>query len=135
MFNQLTSADVVRAIGGTLRDAARTEQELSEFERDQLMSAYSATRHLSVELSAYPLLMAAFRDQLSGLLHERASVADRARVDAAQDSAELGAALCELLAGLRAAGSDEARSLRSAVQAALRRLADDEVDLVADGLR
>ncbi len=53
MFNQLTPADTVKAIGATTQRIARGGGATSEFDRDQLMSTYSATRHLAVELSSY----------------------------------------------------------------------------------
>ena len=64
MFNQLTPSEVVTAIGATLRGAARGEGQASDFGRDQLMSAYSATRHLRVELVEYPPVWSAFRNEL-----------------------------------------------------------------------
>src|SRR6202042_1663594 len=98
MFNQLTAAEVVSAIGTTLRGAARSDEQASDFERDQLMSAYSATRHLSVELATYPPELARFRGALSELLGRHPGVTGESRrradaVIAAGGIAELGDAL------------------------------------------
>jgi hypothetical protein len=139
MFNQLTAAEVVSAIGTTLRGAARSDEQASDFERDQLMSAYSATRHLSVELATYPAELARFRVTLSELLGQHSGVVGenpgRAEaVIAARDIAELGDALCELLAELRSQDTDDARSLRVELRVCLRQLADRETELMANGL-
>ncbi len=139
MFNQLTPAEVVTAIGTTLRGAARSDDQASDFERDQLMSAYSATRHLSVELASYPRELARFRAALSELLSAHPGVTGEVRgraeaVIAARGIAELGDALCELLAQLRSQDSDDARSLRVELRVRLRELADRETELMADGL-
>lgn len=137
MFNQLTAAQVVTAIGATARATARSEKgELSDFERDQLMSAYSATRHLAVELEAYP---AAF-ERFSSALGERLADADAPGVDGVRKALreggrpQIGDALSEALAQWREAESETTRELRADVQRLLRDLADREVDLLADAL-
>ena len=58
MFNPLTPSEMVAAIGMAARTTARGDGELDEFDRGQLMSAYSATRHLAIEIYS-------FSDQLS----------------------------------------------------------------------
>lgn len=141
MFNQLTAAEVVGAIGVTMRGAARSEGDLSEFERDQLMSAYSATRHLAVELETYPAELDRFRAAVADLLAdppgawraaERADLIDR--LSATGDVAGLGGLMSDLLATLRGDDSEPARVLRMRLRALLRRLADREVELLADAL-
>src|SRR5436190_23574443 len=103
MFNQLTPADIVRAIGVTVRGAARGGAATSDFERDQLMSAYSATRHLAVELSSYEPVLREFATATAG----RVRVADLGledvadRFDRAPASGALGDAVSELLDRLR----------------------------------
>lgn len=47
VLNQLTPSETVTAIGVTVRTAARGDAQTSDFEPDQMMSAYSATRHLA----------------------------------------------------------------------------------------
>jgi hypothetical protein len=141
MFNQLTPSEVVTAIGATLRGAARGEGQASDFGRDQLMSAYSATRHLAVELVAYePELRnftASVSDQIRaaevpGLERELALLADR--IGRSRDPSDIGEALCELFELLRRTPSPQARALRTSIHVKLRSLADREVDLLADAL-
>jgi hypothetical protein len=141
MFNQLTPSEVVTAIGATLRGAARGEGQASDFGRDQLMSAYSATRHLAVELAAYePELRnftASVSDQIRaaevpGLERELPSLSDR--IGRSRDPSEIGEALCELFELLRRTPSPQTRALRTSIHVQLRSLADREVDLLADAL-
>lgn len=143
MFNQLTPAAVVTAVGATLRGAATSEDRASDFERDQLLSAYSATRHLAVELERFaPVLeryttdvLAAIRsaaDDDDALAPDLSGFADRIAED--PSPAGLGAAVSELLARLHEAPTPAAAALVREVRALTRGLADDEVDLLADGL-
>jgi len=143
MFNQLTPADLVGAIGVTARDAARSEHPADEFQRDQLMSAYSATRHLAVELSSFGPELERFRravvenvrraaDDDRDARDELAAVATRLEADGS--TAAAGAAVSDLLALLRHQDSPTAAVLRSEVHTLLRQLADREVDLLADAL-
>jgi hypothetical protein len=140
MFNQLTPAEVVLAIGVTAQAAARSEGPGSEFERDQLMSTYSATRHLAVELSSYePELRHFSRSvaqsvrgaQIEGQHEQLIEIASR--LDDQSDGATVGATVSELLE-LLPGDSVQADALRAEVHAALRALADREVTLVADAL-
>jgi hypothetical protein len=142
MFNQLTPAEVVTAIGATVRAAARSDTEASEFERDQLMSAYSATRHLAAELGTYEPELRAFTHAVLTQLRasdipELGAELPRLTTQLAetQAPAEVGKALCELFETLHRAASPQAEALRSEVHAHLRSLADREVDLLADALR
>jgi hypothetical protein len=137
MFNQLTPAEVVGAIGTTVRTAARSDGPTSDFDRDQLMSAYSATRHLAVELSAYEPELSRFTEAvarsvraaaLPGALEIAAGLGD------AGDPRVVGASLCELLDRLREERLPQAIALRGEIHARLRALADREVDLLADAL-
>jgi hypothetical protein len=110
MFNQLPATDAIAAIGRTARDAARAEGALSEFDRGQLLSAYSATRHLAVEVTAYEEALRRFAAAvgLPGSL-SRIELAERT---------------CELLEGAAA----------PAVRGALRELVDREVSLLAEAI-
>jgi hypothetical protein len=141
MFNQMTSSEMVTAIGVTLRTAARAEGQASAFERDQLMSAYSATRHLSAELAGYEPELRAFTAKVAGRLRsgpvpELGDERDRlaTQLDGAPAAADVGATICELLERLAHAPSPEAAALRADVHHHLRALADREVDLLADAL-
>ena len=141
MFNQLTPTEVVTAIGTTLRGAARRDGPTSAYERDQLMSAYSATRHLAVALASYDPELRDFteaastrvrRSELARTRKEFPAIADR--LDGARQPGALGATLCELFEILRRDPSPEAETMRSELHVQLRRLADREVDLLADAL-
>jgi hypothetical protein len=141
MFNQLTPAETVKAIGTTARRIAREGGATSEFDRDQLMSTYSATRHLAVELSSYEPELRRFRRSLAAQIREsrlkdpggeRAAIADR--LDEANDAPAVGSAVCDLLDRLRIDDSEQAKALRSEIYASLRKLADTEVDLLATAL-
>ena len=141
VFNQLPPAQIVTAIGATLRRAARTEGEPSAFDRDQLMSAYSATRHLAVELASFEPEFRRFREAVATQIRATdASLGGRQlgtfadRLDAAEEGATAGAVLCELLQLLRENPAPPMQALRSNVHAHLRALSDREVDLLADAL-
>lgn len=140
MFNPLTPAEVVGAIGRAARDAARSEEPASEFSRGQLMSAYSASRHLGVELESFEPELRSFAQAVAGRVRDRAEAladGDRARaladrLDATADARAAGDAVCELLDDLRGDGGPAAGELRAEIRTLLRQLADREVDLLAD---
>jgi hypothetical protein len=141
MFNQLTPSEVVTAIGATVRGAARSEGQASAFERDQLMSAYSATRHLAVELAVYEPELREFTTTVSDQIRradapglERELAAFAHRIEGSLDPGAVGEALCELFERLRRTPSAQAGALRSQIHVQLRSLADREVDLLADAL-
>jgi hypothetical protein len=142
IFNQLTHAEIVGAIGVTARDAARGGGPASEFDRDQLMSAYSATRHLAVELSTYGPELQRFIEAVASHIHAGEACDPNGRfgeiatrLQSARDAASVGTAVCELLDRLCEDDSRQARALRSAVHTSLRELAEREVDMLADALR
>jgi hypothetical protein len=141
VFNQLTAAEVVTAIGSTLQTAARSDDRTSDFGRDQLMSAYSATRHLAVELSSYEPELHEFTAAVARSVHaaeipelrdDLAAVA--ARLDASPDARALGGEISDLLQALRERRSEETEALRAEIHVHLRALADREVDLLAGAL-
>lgn len=145
MFNQLTPSDVVTAIGTTLRASARSDDSSDEFSRDQLMSAYSATRHLAVELESYGPEFIRFIDAAATRLQDAAAAdgagalakpltAAAARIEAESTTAAVGAALSDLLAHLGEDGSPVALQVRSELHGLLRELADREVELLAEAL-
>lgn len=143
MFNQLTAPEVVTAIGETSRAIAReAEGELSDFERDQLMSAYSATRHLTVELTSYGPELRRFNEALAAVLaDDESSSGAREAVERLQQAlrddgsvASVGDALCDVLAVWRQDDSSSTRERHARVQVLLRELADREVELLAEGL-
>lgn len=139
MFSPMTPAEVVSAIGQTARGAARSEERASEFSRGQLMSAYSASRHLGVELVGYPDELRRFTEEVGGLLARAAELPRDGRFAAAPDALlatsdahEIGDIVSAWLDDLRGDPSPEAAAIRSGLQAALRRLADREVELLAE---
>lgn len=143
MFNQLTAPQIVTAIGEGTRSIARgTDGELGDFERDQLMSMYSATRHLSVELTSYAPEMQRFQEALGAVIFNcEGSPEARSAINRLQqairkdgDTASVADALCDLLAVWREEASPAAIEHRLEVQVLLRTLADREVELLAEGL-
>jgi hypothetical protein len=143
MFNQLTPSEIVGAIGVTARDAARSDDPAGEFERDQLLSAYSATRHLAVELSSYGPAWERFTQAMAQRVRSAAhdDPATQAQLTATAEqiehdsgTASVGAAVSDLLLALRGDDSGPATALRADVHVLLRELADSEVDLLADAL-
>lgn len=129
MFNQLTPAEIVTAIGQVLRRAGRRGGPAGDFDRDQLLSAYSASRHLAVELAAFEAELRVFTGELAAIAPSTA-----AELSGELDPRRVGAVVGDLLAELRGRDDDEARRQREAVHALLRRLADREVELLAEGL-
>jgi hypothetical protein len=131
---------MVGAIGAAAREAARSDAPLNDFQRSQLLSAYSATRHLAVELEYFPGAIAAFCSALAdridaapqAQLQELTAIASQLRVTA--DPQRAGEVVSALLNLLRAHPSPAAAAVRADVQSALRDLCDREVDLLADAL-
>lgn len=130
MFNPMSSAELIRAIGEVLKEAAEPVAP-DEFRRSQMLSAYSVARHLAAEEAARPGLEAAFRDELATILAGRP---EAERVAEAAGFEALGEAVADLLAEARAKPEDaDARCIRAAeLRAALRRLCDREVAALAD---
>jgi hypothetical protein len=140
MFNPLTPTEIVSAIGKTARAAATSEEQGSDFDRDQLMSAYSATRHLAVEMKSFADPLGKFATGLADLIEadspplpavKLAVLADRPRECITGE--EVGDAVAILVESLVAAGEPGA-ALLADVHRRLRDLADLEVELLADGL-
>jgi len=127
----MTPAEVVAGIGKVARAAARSEGSLSEFDHDQLLSAYSATRHLAVELSAYQAELRRFAAELAKIAPP--PWAERL-LEGEPSSESLGLVVSELLGSVRADESPAARELQARVRSLVRGLADREVDLLAEGL-
>jgi hypothetical protein len=141
MFNPLTPSEMVTAIGMAARTTARGDGELDEFDRGQLMSAYSATRHLAIEIES-------FRGELSARCAAIADAVDQAcagdgaaeadalralaaRLRASLDARTAGDAIGELLELCREHGL---AALRGETRTQLRALCDAEVTLLADGI-
>lgn len=141
MFNPLTPADVVSAIGVTVRRATRGGLS-SDFAQDQMKSVVSASRHLEVELSSYQEVIREF--VFEAVLRLGAGTGDAdldvelsalaAELQKVADGQGLGAPLAECLALLHDSDSPAATDLLDDLRTLMRALTDREVDLLAAGL-
>ena len=130
VFNALRSDELLVGIGQVLRAAADSSGTLEDYERSQLLSAFSVSRLLAAEQIAAPDLLAWARAELAGALAGAAdapAVTARDRIDAAADGIEIGDALCGLLRDL-----PQGDPRRDAVRVVLGELADREVAALAD---
>jgi hypothetical protein len=141
MFVPLRPAEMVTAIGRAARAGGRAEGEPTEFERGQLMSAYSASRHLAVELDHFGPERERLRDDVAAAV--AATAARLAGDDPARawlgamlarsdDERALGEDLCALLAECRERSGEPWTTLHSIVRARLRALCDREVSLLTE---
>jgi hypothetical protein len=145
MFNPLSASTMVTAIGRAARAAAAGDEPLTPFERGQLMSAYSATRHLAVELDAFPSELRSTADEIAAAVERtlpqlgddpdaRVLEAYARRLGLAAGAAEVGAAIADLLALCRTHRAEPWTSLRAQVRRCLRALCDREVELLATAI-
>jgi hypothetical protein len=139
VFNPLSASEITLGVGQVLKQAASAEDPQDDYQRSQLLSAYSITRHLAAEQAAGDALLVWFRERLSAELREASAanpppLADlEARAEligACRDSTELGRQVSELLLALRQPGN-EAPPLIEAVHRLLRDLCDREVAALA----
>jgi hypothetical protein len=119
MFNPMTPAELISAMGRAARDVARSDDPADPFVRSQLLSVYSASRHVAVELEAFEPELRAFRDAVGLEGADPQALADET---------------CMLLETLRADPSPQASERLAATRAALMALVDREVDLLADAI-
>lgn len=145
MFNPLTPAQMVTAIGRAAREAARSEERLDEFDRGQLKSAYSAARHLAIEIESFgaelrrqcDVIATAAEEAAEGMSGDTEIEALRRlteRVRRADSAATAGAAIADLLELCRQRHQKRWVALRGDVRRALRGLCDREVALLAEGI-
>jgi hypothetical protein len=130
VFNHLTPAEVVNALGRAARDAARTDGVSSAYARGQLLSAYSSARHVTVEMDAYPAELRAFAADVAAAVEPHAPDL-AAGLGEEGGAAQVAALTCAALERLRTDGDDAA--VRR-IQERLRRLADREVELLAEAI-
>jgi hypothetical protein len=123
MFNAMSTAEVVVAMGRVLSDAARTEGTRDDYQRGQLLSAYSVARHLAAETTAAAELLAWFREAVAVELDDGRAAAVRAT----SDPDRLGELVADTLAELRLRPEPDAIVLRDRLRAVLRELTDREV--------
>lgn len=121
MFNAMTNAEVVLAVGRVLREAASVDGTPDDYQRSQLLSAYSVARHLAAEEAEAASRLAWFREEAAEALPDRADA-----LRATTDPARIGELVADALAERRASGEDAAP-----VHALLRELADLEVEALA----
>jgi hypothetical protein len=132
MFNALRTDELIAGMGTTMRAAAAAEGPADEYARGQLLSAFSVSRLLAAEVRATPGLLAWLKGELDAALaasEDPAAAPARERVADAADGNEVGDALVDLLAELRAEGRDQA--LRERVHAVLREMAARELAALA----
>jgi hypothetical protein len=98
------------------------------------MSAYSASRHLAVELESFELEMRWFVAELGEAVRASALPNLVAGPEGETDPPRVGAVLCVLLERLRGDENPRAVALRSQVHRLIARLLDREVDLLEEGL-
>jgi len=149
VFNALRTEQLIAGIGTTARSAAGASGPPDEYARGQLLSAYSVSRLLAAEVSAEAALLAWLRgeliDALAAAPEDPAAVAAATRIEAAGDALEIGDALVDLLAELRAREAEErvrsspriarqsanAPELRTRIHAILREMAGRELAALA----
>jgi hypothetical protein len=137
VFNSLRTDQLIAGIGATARTAATATGPADDYARGQLLSAYSVSRLLAAEVRAEATLLAWLRGELLEALatapDDPAAVAAATRIEAAPDAIEIGGALVDLLADLRARpdGSDPAPDLRGRIHAILREMAERELVALA----
>jgi hypothetical protein len=137
----MTATDMVIAFGRATREAARGAEPSSDFSRGQLMSVFSATRHLAVELSEFPPELRSFTEVVAPDLRAAGELAGveqlvslGTELAASTDAQQIGDLLSAALEQLRGDQSASAVALRARVHGALRRLSDREVELLADAI-
>lgn len=139
MFNPMTPSEVVTALGRAARVAGRSHEPPSDFSRGQLMSAYSASRHLAVELAEFGPELRAFADEVAERFQAASVVANQPRfagwaaeLRRRNDASSIGDIIAAALEELCDAESPEAVALRTDIRGAVRALSDREVTLLAD---
>ncbi|MDO8187802.1 hypothetical protein Q5424_10520 [Conexibacter sp. JD483] len=127
MFNALTPPQLLAGVGRVLRASADADGALEDYQRSQVLSAYSVTRLLAGELQGADALRAwtraALLDALAGDGRPPAVAAREQLADPAVGGVRIGELVADLLAALPRAGADP---VRDAVRAILRELADRE---------
>jgi len=130
MWNPLTPAEVIAAIGPAARDAARAG-DLDPWMRGQLLSVYSGTRHLAAELGDVAPRVPEVARELAEAVRA-GGLDDLAGALAAQtDPRVLAELTCQALDRLRV---DDPRRARPLIQRALARAVALEIELLADAI-
>jgi hypothetical protein len=139
MFNPVTPAQLVLALGRAARDAATGGEMLSEFDRTQLFTAYTAARHLSAEIEGYEPEIRCFGHDVAALirpvlpqLRSRKPMADLlSKMEGVSDPRTAGDLTSAMLELLREDASEAAPALRRKIQSRLRELSEREIEILA----
>jgi hypothetical protein len=125
VFNPMSTAEVVRAVGGVLEAAAAGGAD-DAYRRSQMLSALSVCKLLAAE-EAGRAELGEWVEQATGPIlaarGEEAVDADRGNVVAAR--------LSTLMAELRAAGDEDSRRALDALRRVLHELCDREIAALA----
>lgn len=142
MWNPLSPSEVIAAMGSPVRDAARGEEPLDDWQSGQLLSVYSATRHLAAEVGAVEPHLGELTGELAAALRSAAEppelvaslsqLAEQLRdVGDSRQAAEIA---CRALDLVRAEGSATAETVREQIHVALAHAVELEVRLLADAI-
>lgn len=146
MFNPLTTDQLIATLGATMQQAGRGDGSLSAFEREQMLSAYSLSRHLRGELraaGAFARFAAGAGAVLTGAAGEREAAGDAqwaaklraaATATASGEIPRAGEALADLLRELRGCDAAWTPPLAAELRRCLRTLVVDEVAILAEAL-
>jgi hypothetical protein len=125
MLNPMSTAEVVRAVGGALEGVAEGGAE-DGYRRGQVLSALSVCRLLAAEEDARAELAAWMEEATGPVLAARGE--ERLEVGTAE---AVGARLSTLMADLRAAGDDDSRAALRELRRVLHELCDREIAALA----
>lgn len=152
MFDSLTPAQLVETLARLLREAARWERPLDEFQTSQLLSASSLARHLAAELSGAGAELARFAERAAAemdaaaaeatdpqwcetLRRARSAITDgRAVMDPAQVAADLGGVLVDVLRAARRSSDPSAIRYQASLRAVLADLVHRHVALLGGSI-
>jgi hypothetical protein len=141
VFNPLPAPEITAAVGRVLKQAASASDPPDDYQRSQLLSAYSITRHLAAEQAGGDEVVAWFRESLAAELEKAAAgdppqLADpdawAERIRSCPDGRELGTPVRDLLLALRRSRPD-AEPLLSETHRLLREACDREVATLGAG--
>lgn len=132
----MTPAEVVTAMGRATRAAARSDEPSSDFSKGQLMSAFSASRHLTVELAEFGPALRTFAGEVSAAVGDGglgAALEEHVReLREAATGQEIGDVVAAMLDRLRDDPSPDAARVRARIHGLLRSITDREVALLAE---
>jgi hypothetical protein len=137
----MSPSEMVTAVGRAAREAARSEAAASEFSTGQLMSAYSASRHLAVELAAFTAELHWFTEAVADELRAARGVTSEstlsglaAELALTTDAQRAGDLVSQVFDALRNDASAEAVFVRARLRGLLRKLSEREVFLLAEAI-